>query len=1009
MNAANQTSKRIFILLAIAISLIIAVGTYTYYISQKQSIIKEKKDDLKAIASLKTDQLSQWNTERKADANVMVKSPFFVQAAKRLTSQGISSLIEEDFYNQLLLFNEYYGYDNLILADTTGHILVSVIETDSVLDDSTSRQINQAIMSDDVYFTGIYFCPQHNKYHYDIIVPVMTNQASPSMVVIIRIDPEDLLFPIINSWPIESRTAESLIAKREGDFAVFVNSPRFSAAQPKQFKIPLTDTLVPAVKAILGYTGFVEGDDYRGEAVLSYVHQLKDMPWVMVVKIDKSELYKELTFRTGIILLTGLLLIIITSASLVSIYSFRQRGFYKHLLAQELALNTSETRNRTTLYSIGDAVITTDTQGIVLQMNPVAERLTGWRETEATGKPIGEVFNIIAEDSRQAIDNPVERVLTEGKVVGLANHTLLINKHGNEIPIADSGAPILSKEGETFGVVLVFRDQTDEREAQRALEISEERYALVMAASEQGIWDWHVETNKVFYSAQWKKQIGYEDHELKDDFNTWVEHLHPDERELCIEAVNSYLEQPAEHFVLDFRFRHKDGTYRWIHNKASSLINNEGKVIRLFGIHTDFTKRKQAEIELLEKQQAIEAQNEEYYALNEEYMSVNEELKTTNENLLAAVEKAQESDRLKTAFLNNLSHEIRTPLNAIIGFGDFLGNPDLDCDEQSKFVAIIQKNGFQLASIINDIVSMATIEAGQEVLRETETNIQEVLEVVHQQYLKATNQKALEFVIENTLKEEEAKVFSDETKLTQMLGNLVGNAIKFTEKGSIKITCSIKAKKLHFCVSDTGIGIPKEFHNDIFERFRQIEPDSSKLYGGNGLGLAITKAYAELLGGEIWVESSPGNGSRFHFTIAHNPLHEKEEEKTMNEMKQLDNTKKKTILIVEDEYSNYFFLELMFNKMGITPIVAHNGQEAIDFCKSNPSIDMVLMDLKMPVLNGFEATKQIKAMRPDLPIIAQTAYALSADKHKAIEAGCDDYLTKPIRKQDLMATLARYL
>ncbi len=1008
MNAANQSSKRLFIFLAITISLIIAVGTYAYYVSQKQSIVREKKDDLQAIASLKADQLSQWYKERIADANVLVKSPFFVQAAQRLKVQGITTLMEKDFYNKLLLFNEYYGYDNLILADTAGHILVSVTESDSMLDDITARQIKQAIVSDDVYFTGIYFCPQHNKFHYDIIVPVRTGQTNPMLVVIIRIDPEDLLFPIINTWPTESQTAESLIVKREGDYAVFVNSPRFSSARPNQLKVPLTDTLVPAVKAILGFTGFVEGDDYRGKAVLSYVHQLKDMPWYMVVKMDESELYKELNFRTGIILLTGLLLIIITSASLVSIYSFRQRGFYKYLLAQELALTTSETRNRTTLYSIGDAVITTDINGLVLQMNPVAERLTGWNEKEAVGKPIGEVFNIIAEDSRQAMENPVERVLAEGKVVGLANHTLLINKQGNETPIADSGAPIVSKEGKTLGVVLVFRDQTAEREAQRALEQSEERYALVMAASEQGMWDWHVETNEVFYSKQWKKQIGYEDHELKNDFSTWIEHLHPDERESCQKAVYDYLEHPVEHLMLEFRFRHKDGSYRWIHNKASSITNEEGKVIRLFGIHTDFTERKQAEIELLEKQQAIEAQNEEYYALNEEYMTVNEELKTTNEHLQAAVEKAQESDHLKTAFLNNLSHEIRTPLNAIIGFGEFLGNPDLDSDEQSKFVGIIQKNGFQLAGIINDIVSMATIEAGQEVLRETETNIQEVIEVVHQQYLKATNQKGLEFSIENTLNEEEAQVISDETKLTQMLGNLVGNAIKFTEKGRIKINCSLKGEQIHFTVSDTGMGIDEKHYAFIFERFRQIEPDSSKLYGGNGLGLAITKAYAELMGGEIWVESSPGKGSRFHFTIAHKPLNKKEE-KTMSITKELEKADKKTILIVEDEYSNYFFLELMFSKMGITPIVAHNGQEAIDICKSNPEIDLILMDLKMPVLNGFEATKQIKAMRPELPIIAQTAYALSADKHKAIEAGCDDYLTKPIRKQDLMVALARYL
>jgi PAS domain S-box-containing protein len=1006
MNAANQSSKRLFILLAIVISLIIAIGTYAYYITQKQSILKEKRNDLKAIAILKADQLNQWHTERKADVNVLVKSPFFVHAIQQLKAQGINPLLEHDFYAQMQLFNEYYGYDNLILTDTSGHILISVIETDSVLDDSTARQISQAIKSDKIYFTDIYFCNQHNKYHYDIIVPVWNNLPYPLMVVIVRIDPEDLLFPTINSWPTDSPTAESLIAKRNGDFAVFVNSPRLSSQKPLQKKIPLTDTLVPAVKAILGYTGFVEGIDYRGEEVLSYVHQLRELPWYMVVKIDKSELYKDLRFRTGGILITGLLLIIITSASLVSIYSFRQRGFYKYLLAQELALTTSESRNRTTLYSIGDAVITTDTQGIVLQMNPIAEKLTGWNETEAVGKPISKVFNIIAEDNRQRVQNPVERVLAEGKIVGLANHTLLISKQGNEIPVADSGAPIKSTEDEILGVVLVFRDQTAERKSQRALELSEERFRSMIEDAPVGIFIQtemkfayiNPEALRLFGASRSDQLLG----------TSVMERFHPDYHGKVASRIKILNEErKSVKDLLEQRFVQLDGNEIWVET-VGEPIEYDGKHGAIMFVR-DITERKQSEVELHDNQEAIKAQNEEYCALNEEYLSVNEELKTTNENLMAAVEKAQESDRLKTAFLNNLSHEIRTPLNAIIGFGDFLGSPDLDREEQRKFVAIIQKNGFQLAGIINDIVSMATIEAGQEVLREKETNVHEVVEVVRQQYLKAADHKALEFIIENTLDEAEAQMLTDETKLTQMLGNLVGNAIKFTEKGSIKINSSLKGNMLHFCVSDTGIGMPKEFHRDIFERFRQIEPDSSKLYGGNGLGLAITKAYAELMGGEIWVESSPGKGSRFHFTIAYKPLHKKEEEKTMNTMKELDKADKKTILIVEDEYSNYFFLELMFSKMGITPIVAHNGQEAIDICKSNPLIDLVLMDLKMPVLNGFEATKQIKAMRPDLPIIAQTAYALSADKHRAIEAGCDDYLTKPIRKQDLMAVLARYL
>jgi CheY-like chemotaxis protein len=365
---------------------------------------------------------------------------------------------------------------------------------------------------------------------------------------------------------------------------------------------------------------------------------------------------------------------------------------------------------------------------------------------------------------------------------------------------------------------------------------------------------------------------------------------------------------------------------------------------------------------------------------------------------------------LKTAFLNNISHEIRTPMNAIVGFSGFLGDPELSTDKREEFTEIIVQSSNQLLSIITDIVNIATIEAGQEKLDEKLTNLNSIFKHLHEQFVIKAQKQDIAFNYITNLPDNEADVLTDDLKFTEILMNLLGNAFKFTHHGYINFGYLVKEDFLEFYVEDSGIGIPPEMHDEIFKRFRQVECTTVRNFGGSGLGLSISKAYVELLGGKIWVISELEKGSTFYFTI---PL--KKANKNLATKKQFgnglnfENIHTKTILIAEDEESNFILLKELLVVFNFNILWVTNGMDAVTICESNKHIDLVLMDIKMPVMDGYEATKQIREIMPMVPIIAQTAYTTDIDKNKALLNGCTDFITKPINRQLLISKIKEQL
>ena len=390
-------------------------------------------------------------------------------------------------------------------------------------------------------------------------------------------------------------------------------------------------------------------------------------------------------------------------------------------------------------------------------------------------------------------------------------------------------------------------------------------------------------------------------------------------------------------------------------------------------------------------------------------LSVIIERKKMIQDLVAAKEKAEESDRLKSAFLANMSHEIRTPMNGIMGFAELLKEPKLSGEEQQMFIEIIEKSGERMLNIINDLINISKIESGQMEVYISETNINEQLEFLYNFFKLEAKQKNLKLTVNCPVSNSKATILTDREKVYAILTNLIKNAIKFTKSGSIDFGYQLAENKLIFYIKDTGIGIPLNKQKSVFERFVQADSGKSDVYEGAGLGLAISKAYVEMLGGQIWLESENGKGTCFFFTlpVSINPEIVVPDIKNIRKLDNL-NRMNATILIAEDDDTSIMFLTYILKNSYLMLLFAKTGNEAIELCRNRQDIDVVLMDISMPDIDGYTASKIIKEFRPALTIIAQTAFALDEEKEKYSDI-FDDYLTKPIKADELKQKIKRYL
>ena len=520
-------------------------------------------------------------------------------------------------------------------------------------------------------------------------------------------------------------------------------------------------------------------------------------------------------------------------------------------------------------------------------------------------------------------------------------------------------------------------------EAKARAEEEREQLNFVLEGSYLGFWDWDIEQNVVKRNQIWAEMLGYTLAEVEFTVTQWTDLIYPDDRQRAWESISNHLNGISPEHQVEYRMITKNQGTKWILDRAKIVkYSPEGKPLRMSGTHTDITKRIEAEEALKEAKARIE-----------------------------------ESNQLKTEFLNNLSHEIRTPLNGILGFAELLNTEALSNEKRALYVSIMQNSGNQLLRNIDDILEISRLHTKQIEVNFVLLCLNNLMLQLFSSFSPRAKAAGISLHLQKTLNDEASHIYTDGTKLHKILYNLIENAIKFTKEGYVEISYHLDneslPEKILIQVKDTGIGIGAESHRTIFDRFTQEKKEFSGIVAGLGLGLAIAKETAQLIEGEILLQSEKGEGSTFTLEIPYKPVHVKTTQASNNP--ELANTTKPqhfVLLVVEDEETNYLFIEALLEnhfQQNCTVLHARNGEEAIRLCQQHTSIDCVLMDIKMPQMDGIEATRRIRAFCPTLPIVIQTAYDTTSNRQQAHKAGCNDFITKPMNQQTLWAMINKHL
>ncbi len=948
------------VLAAIVLAIAILSGVF-YFRASWTGYSGQQAHSLATTSEYKGWLIENWRTERVSDITVLSASVAVAdEALVLLHTQGGDEPTGSGI-DLLELATHAYDYSDIMVATPDGRVLRSMNEDLSHLDPATVALIDSVAVTGEPLFSDFYYCRQCDEIHLDFAGPITDVTGDMIATIILRIDPTEKLYPILNFRHEEADGIESYIVRDNGDgtYSTIRETPAGGFARETIY--PSGDTGVVSLErlAASGLEGPFRGSNDIGIEVIAHIKGIEGSRWSIVSAIGREAMMLAYfrDKRAEFIAFTSIILVIILAIG----YSYKSktkralRKAFRH--EREVAIAGS--RFKTILYSIGDGVITTDRGGFIREMNHIAEELTGWRESEARGKRLETVFRIINEHTRISVANPVKKVISEGVIVGLANHTLLVSRDGSERPIADSGSPVFDSEGAIEGVVLVFRDHTEEREAERALAEREkmmreiinaaplgtityeitEQGSLVMIGINRagcnilgieeesvtgktieeafppladtdipGAYKKVIETGMEYHNKHvhyshgslngifevsairtgvgqvtiffrdvtevekvesmraeterrlttliahlpgiayrcsveraWNMEFisegcyaitGYRDYEITESrVVTFSDIIVPEYRDFVWQTTMEAIRE-RETFNLSYPIRTKEGDIRWVSEKGVAVYNSSGKAEALEGFISDVTEEK----ELIEQ-------------------------------LTKAKESAEEMNRLKSRFLANMSHELRTPMNGILGFSELILEERRE-EEIKSMSSFINKSAHRLMQTLNNILDISRIEAGAGDPDIKEVNLCDLVSESVQIFTGEAERKGLRLELRcNNVPD---KIMTDPSIISNIVENLINNALKFTSEGGIEVVVSGNGDTSHnttIQVCDTGIGIDPKDHSIIFEEFRQASEGDSRNYEGTGLGLSICKRYITLLGGTIELESEPGKGSVFTVTI----------------------------------------------------------------------------------------------------------------------------------------------
>ena len=626
--AGDRLTGRRALALFVAVSFLLALGGVLFLRHAQGSVRREKFEDLASIGRIKAEAIAAWRDERRNDAAELAESPFFRRAAGGLLAPSATPALRADMEARLDVARRLCNGTTVFVATPEGRVLASAGAL-PVVDATTLAELRQAV-TERRPFLGDFFRPGGaGPPALDAVAAVADGNART--VLVLRIDPGRYLDPLIQRWPVPSASAETLLVERRDGDALFLNGLHFRPDAALTLRQPLSKTTLPAAQAAMGRTGPFEGLDYRGMPILADLRPIPGSPWFLVAKVDRSEILAGLGRETVTVLAAVLGLVLLSGLGVGYLYKSLGKRTFERLYEAERERREATEELAATLRGIGDAVLATDANGRVRIMNSVAEALTGWSEGEAKGRPLEEVFRIVNEPTRAAAESPVARVLREGRVVGFANHTLLLARDGREIPIADSGAPVRDEAGRITGVVLIFRDQTNERQARNALEASERRFALFMRHLPAVAVIRDLEGRYAYMNEAWERAMGLrrEDYLDKSPFDCF-----PREDAERLIAGDRRLAESGESQAVEVELHHVSGPRWWLVNRFA--LHDEGdRPTHVAALYVDITERRRAE-------QAVKESEERYRDLveNASDLICTHDLKGVLLSVNAAVEQA---------------------------------------------------------------------------------------------------------------------------------------------------------------------------------------------------------------------------------------------------------------------------------------------------------------------------------------------------------------------------------
>jgi PAS domain S-box-containing protein len=814
----------------IVISFCVVLAGIFYYKKQKKDLLTEKQIELSAITDLKIRQITQWRLERIGDGQFLGENLLLVGKFSEFMQRPEDKHLKDIVFQSLKSLIENFDYKNALLLDRDGKVRLSFPARDTQVSEHLIPLFPGIIKKGEVVLTDLYRANPISIVNIDLIIPLIDHSANDTLVLgllALRIDPQRILYPLIQLWPTPSKSAESLLIRKDGSNVVYLNELRHLPNTELLLRKPVSSPKLPAALAISGVTGTIDGYDYRGAAVVAAMRKIPGTYWYMVTKIDRKEILSSLNKQMAMVVMILILFVLSTGLSFGFLMRNQRVRFYREKYENELEHLALVTHFNYILKFANDIILLIDKDLKIVEANDRALECYMYVRQEFIGM---ELAKLRAPETLPQLKEQLRYVEENGSGTF---ETLHQRKDGSVFAIEISSR-LVNIEG-LYYFQSIGRDITERKIAEETLKESEEKFRKIFEESPFCMLMTGKDFSIIRANQSFSNLIGYNEEELKSF--TFRNFTHPDHVANDEISLLRLIAQEIPIYHTEKRYIRKDKSVIWGSTTVSIMRNKKDEVQFFLIMVEDITSRKK-----------------------------------TQSQLIVAKERAEEGDRLKTAFLHNVSHEIRTPMNAIIGFSTLLKEEDISLSERIQYVDIIFQSSNQLLSIINDIVDIANVESGQVRINFREMNLNEALRNLNEQFIYKERENHVQIHLTTGLPDEKSIIRTDGTKVIQILSNLINNSLKFTKTGRIDFGYTVQDSFLEFTVRDTGIGIKPEHLDKIFNRFYQVDVAGSRQYGGTGLGLSICNAYVEMLGGCIKVESELGKGSVFTFTILYIPV-----------------------------------------------------------------------------------------------------------------------------------------